>query len=621
MQPPQVRFSLRWKIAIPFMLLAMALGFGVVTLMGRSLSGSAQERLARQLAGSGQQAVDSVVLLESDLLRLERLVSNTEGVTEGVSQADAEALRAIVLPLVVNVDSDFVSIVNREGQSLLTVRRPPDAEAGEYETLRGESFYSGWPPVQEALASGASGEASEKRASLELVVAGDQLVPVLVIASPLRDSSSRVVGVVLVGEYLEDLVQRLAESAGADISVYDRSGGALLESSLAPQDASALTLASTDLQAGLSAEADATPLRTLEVNGLPYQEALTALVTGPEGEALGVLGVALPELAVLGSVERGIQEIAVFAALGMALTVLLGLLVINYVTRPLVQAAAASSEMSTGNFNVEVPERGADEVAVLARSFNTMAQAMRTGTFTIVASPPTLPTPPTTLPLEEPLPEAEPPAAPRTVTLSRATVLAAELTGYPLESAQVAGQVALDDLAELFKGIERIIVDHGGQVGVYEGRELRATFGVPPHRLPTAVAALQAVHAGLALQELVEGWQRLRTPTGLQPTRISIGIATGDVVTGLVGEGGRAHTAMLGSANETAGHLRQIAREIPESRVLISETTHAFLAGAQRHFLFGRTGQAPVRGRDVRITLYEVLGRNLRLVEGPTRQN
>jgi hypothetical protein len=84
MAPPQVRFSLRWKIAIPFMLLAMALGFGVVTLMGRNLSGGAQERLARQLAGSGQQAVDSVVLMESELLRLSRLVSNTEGGVEGV---------------------------------------------------------------------------------------------------------------------------------------------------------------------------------------------------------------------------------------------------------------------------------------------------------------------------------------------------------------------------------------------------------------------------------------------------------------------------------------------------------------------------------------------------------
>jgi class 3 adenylate cyclase/HAMP domain-containing protein len=619
-QPPQVRFSLRWKIAIPFMLLAMALGFGVVALMGRSLGGSEQERLARQLAGSGQQAVDSVVLLESELLRLERLVSNTEGVAEGVTQADAEALRSIVLPLVINVDSDFVSVVSREGLSLLTVRRAPEASAGEYETLRGETFYADWAPLQQALAAGSSGGESDKSVGLELIVAGDRLVPVLVIAGPLRDSASRVVGVVLVGEYLSDIVQRLAEAAGADVTVYDRAGGALLESSLSPQDAAALTLSAADLQAGLAPEADVTPLRALEVNGLPYQEALTALVTGPEGEALGVLGVALPELALQGAVEGAIQEIAIFAAVGMALTVLLGLLVINYVTRPLVRAAAASSELSTGNFEVEVPEQGGDEVAVLAHSFNTMAQAMRTGMFTIVAPPPTAPSPPTTLPLEP-----EPPAATTGLTTavmqSRATVLAAELTGYPLESAHVTGQIALENLAELFAAIERIIEGHSGQVEVFEGRELRATFGVPPRRLPTAVAALQAVHAGLTLQELVDGWQKLRTPTGSQPTRISIGIATGDVLTGKVGAADRAHTALLGSANETAGHLRQIAREIPESRVLISETTYAFLAGAQRHFLFGRTGQAPVRGRDVRITLYEVLGRNLRLVDSGSRQS
>ena len=619
MQPPQVRFSLRWKIAIPFMLLAMALGFGVVALMGRSLSGSGQERLARQLAGSGQQAVDSVVLLEAELLRLERLVSNTEGVAEGVTQGDAEALRSIVLPLVINVDSDFVSVVNREGLSLLTVRRAPEASAGEYETLRGEAFYAAWAPLQEALAADSSGE-SDKSVGLELIVAGDRLVPVLVIAGPLRDSASRVVGVVLVGEYLSDIVQRLSESAGAEVSVYDRAGGALLESSLSPQDAATLALSAADLQAGLALEADVSPLRALDVNGLPYQEALTSLATGPEGEALGVLGVALPELAVTGSVEGAIQEIAVFAALGMALTVLLGLLVINYVTRPLVRAAAASSEMSSGNFEVRVSEQGADEVAVLARSFNTMAQAMRTGIFTMVAPPLTVPTPPETLPLEP-----EPPLGlaglPTAIMQARATVLAAELTGYPLESAQVTGQIAMDNLAELFGAIERIIGEHSGQVEVFEGRELRATFGVPPRRLPTAVAALQAVHAGLALQELVEGWQRLRTPTGSQPTRISIGIATGEVLTGKVGAAARTHTALLGSANETAGQLRQIAREIPESRVLISETTYTFLAGAQRHFLFGRTGQAPLRGRDVRITLYEVLGRNLRLVDSGSRQS
>ena len=124
MDTPQVQFSLRWKIAIPFMVLALALGLGVIALVQQLLSGDIQERLARQLASSGQQAVDAVVLLESDLLKVERLVANSEGVPQGVVAADAEAVRAVVLPLAVNANSDLVAVVNSAGTSLLTVRRP-----------------------------------------------------------------------------------------------------------------------------------------------------------------------------------------------------------------------------------------------------------------------------------------------------------------------------------------------------------------------------------------------------------------------------------------------------------------------------------------------------------------
>ncbi len=615
MQPPRVRFSLRWKIAIPFMILAMALGFGVVALIGRSLSGSAEERLARQLASSGRQAVDSLVMLETDLLQLERLVANTEGIATGVTQADAESLRSIVLPIVLNVNSDFVSVVNREGTSMLTVRRPPQAQVGELETLRGEAFYADWAPLQQALAATSAEGQVDKSTGLELIVVGDQLVPVLVIAGPLRDSSSRVVGAVLVGEYLGDIVHRLGETAEAGVAVYDPSSGGLLDTTLAPKDPGSLALSATDLQAGLSLDSETTQLRRLTVNGLPYQEALTAMVVGPSGQALGVLGVSLPELGLTASVDTAMQEIALFAAAGMALTVLLGLLVINYATRPLVRAAAASSQLSSGNLEVQVPEGGADEVAVLAHSVNTMAQVIRSASQVMAAPARLRPGLGSTLPLEAAF--APPPTV---IARARATVLAAELAGYPLESTRVSAETTMSNLTELYAALEKIIREHSGQIEGFDGRELRASFGIQPRRLPTAVAALQAVHAGLALQEMVESWRKLRTPAGSQPTRISMGIATGEILTGTVGDSGRTHTAMLGSANETAGHLRQIAREIPESRVLISETTHTFLAGARRHFLFGRTGEAPVRGRDMRVTLYEVLGRNLRLIEAKTSQ-
>src|SRR3970040_453102 len=98
---PRGRFSLLWRITLPFMLLAMILGFGAAYLINRLLSEDEGLRFQRQLVNSGQQAADSVVRAEIDLLELERLIANTEGVADAAAGAGAEGLRVGVLPLVV----------------------------------------------------------------------------------------------------------------------------------------------------------------------------------------------------------------------------------------------------------------------------------------------------------------------------------------------------------------------------------------------------------------------------------------------------------------------------------------------------------------------------------------
>lgn len=96
------QFSLRWKVTLPFMLLALAVGLGFVYLLARFLGQTSDERFVRQLADSGQQAADGVVRSENDLLRLERQIANTDGVGEAAANGDAEAVHTLVLPLVLN---------------------------------------------------------------------------------------------------------------------------------------------------------------------------------------------------------------------------------------------------------------------------------------------------------------------------------------------------------------------------------------------------------------------------------------------------------------------------------------------------------------------------------------
>ena len=55
---PRVRFSLRWKITLPFMFLALALGLAATVIVNRVLGEAEEVRFLRQLADSGQQAAD-----------------------------------------------------------------------------------------------------------------------------------------------------------------------------------------------------------------------------------------------------------------------------------------------------------------------------------------------------------------------------------------------------------------------------------------------------------------------------------------------------------------------------------------------------------------------------------
>jgi hypothetical protein len=151
---PRVRFSLRWKITLPFMLLALGLGLAVTYLVGTFLTTSGQERFLRQLADSGQLAADAFVRIERDLLGVERLVANTEGVVEALIARDAEAMRDRVVPLTVSSGADLVVILDEQGVSLLTYRQRPGGAPGEFEPLRNEAFYGSGEAVQTLLAGG-----------------------------------------------------------------------------------------------------------------------------------------------------------------------------------------------------------------------------------------------------------------------------------------------------------------------------------------------------------------------------------------------------------------------------------------------------------------------------------
>ena len=65
--------------------------------------------------------------------------------------------------------------------------------------------------------------------------------------------------------------------------------------------------------------------------------------------------------------------LALFVALFIILNLMLSLLIV----RPITRLSAAADKISTGDTDIaELPDKGSDEVSVLARSFNRMRRSL-----------------------------------------------------------------------------------------------------------------------------------------------------------------------------------------------------------------------------------------------------
>ncbi len=192
-----------------------------------------------------------------------------------------------------------------------------------------------------------------------------------------------------------------------------------------------------------------------------------------------------------------------------------------------------------------------------------------------------------------------------------ATIFFSDLRGFTSVSEKMDPQELIDWLNVYMESMAGLVLKHDGVVDNYIGDAIKADFGVPLPRKneqEIRVDAINAVTCALAMEKELLRLNSVWGEKGLSAMGIRVGIFTGPVVAGLLGNSQRLKYTTIGDTVNTASRLESFDKDVGRDavcRILIGSTTLDLLGS---RFLTVKIGEASLKGKDERITIHRVLG-------------
>ena len=176
------------------------------------------------------------------------------------------------------------------------------------------------------------------------------------------------------------------------------------------------------------------------------------------------------------------------------------------------------------------------------------------------------------------------------------TILFADIAGYTSLAEQLDPEEVHQLIDRCFELITAEVHRFEGTINQYTGDGVMALFGAP---IAHEDAARRAVHAALAIQRAMRDHGKDVQERLGRPLQMRIGLNTGVVVVGRIGDDLRMDYTAVGDTTNLAARMQQIAR--PGS-VLVSDATHRIVSGFFDTLDLGEVsvkGHAPVRAFEV----------------------
>jgi len=171
-----------------------------------------------------------------------------------------------------------------------------------------------------------------------------------------------------------------------------------------------------------------------------------------------------------------------------------------------------------------------------------------------------------------------------------ATVCFVDIRGFTAYAEHSSPREVVARVNRFLALVVPILDAHGGHANKVIGDSVLGVFGVPErlvHHAEWAVAAAQ---------EIARAAEREGLPLG-------IGLASGTVLAGTVGEGDRLDFTVMGDPVNVAARVQELTRETGDT-ILLAGSTRELLTSDRARFV--PRGRVPIRGKSLPVDLYAV---------------
>lgn len=179
------------------------------------------------------------------------------------------------------------------------------------------------------------------------------------------------------------------------------------------------------------------------------------------------------------------------------------------------------------------------------------------------------------------------------------TILFADIRNFTTISEQLSPQENFDFLNAYLREISPVIREHHGFIDKYIGDAIVALF---PNQ------ADDAVLAALGMLQRLNEFNQQQQGAKWAPVRIGIGINTGMLMLGTIGEENRMDSTVISDAVNLASRLENLTKQYGVE-LLISEYTYQQLQNRHAYLIQLLDSEVKIKGRNELLAIYEVIGK------------